>query len=52
MKKFEMDDAREFASKQIKLMLIKYGKLNLEYVQGINKMLEYLDNLPEEGEEE
>ncbi len=51
MKKFEMNEAREFASKQIKIMLIKYGKLNLEYVQGINKMLEFLDGLPEEDEE-
>ena len=51
MKKFEMNDARDFAARQIKLMLLKYGKLNLEYVQGINKMLEFLDGLPEEDEE-
>lgn len=50
MKKFEMDDAREFASKLIKIMLIKHGKLNLEYVQGINEMLAFLDGLPEEDE--
>lgn len=51
MKRFEMNDAREFASKLIKIMLIKHGKLNLGYVQGINKMLEFLDSLPEEDEE-
>lgn len=51
MRRFEMEDAKAFASAQIKDMVISNGRLNLEFVQGINKMLEFLDALPEEKDE-
>ena len=51
MRKFNMEDAKAFASAQIKAMVIRNGRLNLEFVQGINKMLEFLDSIPEEKDE-
>mgnify|MGYP003322392152 CR=1 FL=1 len=51
MKQFRMEDARDFAVTQVKLMLARDGRLKIEYIQGINKMLEFLDSLPEEEEE-
>lgn len=51
MKQTTMEEAREFAIHKIKAMLVRDGRLSLEFIQGINLMLEYLDSLPERDEE-
>ena len=52
MKLIDMVKAREYAIQKAKAFLFKNGKLNYEYIDGLNDMLAYIDTLEEVEEDE
>ena len=47
MKLIDMAKAREYAIQKVKAYLFVHGKLNYEYINGVNEMLAYIDALKE-----
>lgn len=52
MKLVDMVKAREYAIQKAKAVLFKDGKLNYEYINGLNDMLAYIDALKEVDKDE
>lgn len=47
MKGISLEDARIYAIRLVKSMLIEDSKLDYGYINGINTMLAYIEKLPE-----